>query len=198
MKLLHIVEPFHQRWNKRDSFPGLHSDSRHLQCIIVCTYASATIDRIESERINTETLKLSRSVGEDRDSGACGLVGALISSQRHYKDFASTANCSTVATSPCRGSGAGLIVFKGLPVEILESHQSSQSKSLVYSAGNIIITHTRTTTAHTHWYRTTPGTSTSAKATEKQETLWGDADVVITERHQMLLRTVQNHHYTGQ
>ena len=29
MKLLQIVEPFHRRWSKRDSFPGLHSDSRH-------------------------------------------------------------------------------------------------------------------------------------------------------------------------
>jgi hypothetical protein len=25
MKLLQIVEPFHRRWSKRDSFPGLHS-----------------------------------------------------------------------------------------------------------------------------------------------------------------------------
>jgi hypothetical protein len=30
MKLLQIVEPFHRRWSKRDSFPGLHSDSRQL------------------------------------------------------------------------------------------------------------------------------------------------------------------------
>ena len=28
MKVLQIVEPFHQRWSKRDSSPGLHSDSR--------------------------------------------------------------------------------------------------------------------------------------------------------------------------
>jgi len=37
MKLLQIVEPFHRSWSKRDSFPGLHSDSRQ------CTYVPVTV-----------------------------------------------------------------------------------------------------------------------------------------------------------
>ena len=41
MKLLQIVEPFHRSWSKRDSFPGLHSDSRqYVLCMIDDTYST--------------------------------------------------------------------------------------------------------------------------------------------------------------
>ena len=148
-KLLQIVEPFHQRWSKRDSFSGLHSDSQHPLRLCRGTSVKRDSSRSFTGFGNNRTFLNNGSLNDRQlvQHFGCGnVLGAKISElvlvtiNMKELNMTSLTSLSDVVRNVARHAGNALIVSSCYTGRAVGKHGDSK-RALLVAVEEVTINH---------------------------------------------------------